>query len=143
MGLSAATNPTISILIAECEDVARARQLFMSAEFREATQRAGLTAPPEVTMADQVQQVPAYLGHASAMARAVHFPEPTPNRAGPRAGRLTTRWTPLRFASRRILEGPGSFGRSCPARRLAPVRCHLWTGGSSRIRWTSRRSRRQ
>jgi hypothetical protein len=36
-----------------------ARQLLQSTEFREATQRACVTAPPEVTMADQVHQVPA------------------------------------------------------------------------------------
>ena len=35
-----------------------ARQLFQWAEFREASQRAGVTAPPEVTIADQVNQVP-------------------------------------------------------------------------------------
>ena len=51
--------PNDLILLAEYEDAARARQLFQSAEFREATQRAGVTAPPEVTMADQVHQVPA------------------------------------------------------------------------------------
>jgi hypothetical protein len=75
MGHSAATNPTASILVAECEDAARARLLFMSAEFREATQRGGRTAPPVVTMADQVQQFPAYLGHASVFAR--EGPSPT------------------------------------------------------------------
>jgi hypothetical protein len=47
------------ILLAEYEDAARARQLFQSAEFREATWRAGVTAPPEVTIDGQVHQVPA------------------------------------------------------------------------------------
>ncbi len=53
------------ILLAKYEDSARARQLFQSAEFREATQRTGVTAPPEVTMAGQVHQVPAELVQAS------------------------------------------------------------------------------
>jgi hypothetical protein len=47
------------ILPAKHEGAARARQLLQSAEFRVATQRDGVTAPPEVTMADQVHQVPA------------------------------------------------------------------------------------
>ena len=51
--------PNDLILLADYEDAARARQLFQSAESREATQRAGVTAPPEVRMADQVHQVPA------------------------------------------------------------------------------------
>jgi hypothetical protein len=41
--------PNDLILLAEYEEAARARQLFQSAEFREATQRAGVAAPPEVT----------------------------------------------------------------------------------------------
>jgi hypothetical protein len=46
------------IFLAEYEDAARAGQLFQSAEFDDAAQRAGVTAPPEVTMADQVHEVP-------------------------------------------------------------------------------------
>ena len=51
--------PNDLILLAEYEDAARARRLFQSAEFREVTQRAGVPALPEVTMADPVHQVPA------------------------------------------------------------------------------------
>ena len=57
--------PNDRILLAEYEDAARARQLSQSAEFGGATQRAGVTAPPEVMMVDQVHQVPAELVHAS------------------------------------------------------------------------------
>lgn len=41
--------PNDLVLLAEYEDLQRARQLFQSPEFREATQRAGVTAPPDVT----------------------------------------------------------------------------------------------
>jgi hypothetical protein len=57
--LRSSDKPNDLILLAEYEDAARARQRFQSAEFREATQRACVTAPPEVTMADQVHQVSA------------------------------------------------------------------------------------
>jgi hypothetical protein len=43
--------PNDLILLAEHEDAARAPRLIRSTEFREATQRTGVTAPPEVTMA--------------------------------------------------------------------------------------------
>jgi len=51
--------PNELVLLAEYEDLDRARQLFQSPEFRDATQRVGVTAPPEVTLTDQVHQVPA------------------------------------------------------------------------------------
>jgi len=54
-----ADNPNELVLLAEYADLERARQLFQSAEFREATQRAGVTAPPDVTLADEVHQLPA------------------------------------------------------------------------------------
>jgi hypothetical protein len=59
MACRTSDRPYDLILLAEYEDAARARQPFQSADFREATQRAGVAAPPEVTMADQVHQVPA------------------------------------------------------------------------------------
>jgi heme-degrading monooxygenase HmoA len=52
-------NPNELILLAEYEDEERVRQLFRSAEFRKATQRAGVSGPPDVTLADEVHQVPA------------------------------------------------------------------------------------
>ena len=51
--------PNELVLLAEYEDIQRARQLFQSAEFREATQRAGVTGLPDVTLADEVHQLPA------------------------------------------------------------------------------------
>ena len=54
-----ADHPNELVLLAEYADLERARQLFQSAEFREATQRAGVAAPPDVTLADEVHQSPA------------------------------------------------------------------------------------
>lgn len=54
-----ADKPNELVLLADYEDLQRARQLFQSPEFREATQRAGVTAPPDVTLAEEVHQVPA------------------------------------------------------------------------------------
>lgn len=51
--------PNDLVLLAEYEDLKRARQLFQSPEFREATQRAGVTAPPDVTLADNVHHLSA------------------------------------------------------------------------------------
>ncbi len=80
------------ILLAKYEDSARARQLFQSAESREATRRTGVTAPPEVTMAGQVHQVPAELVQASVWFERYNAANPAPNRAGPRVGgRLISR----------------------------------------------------
>jgi hypothetical protein len=64
----------------------RARQPFVSAEFREATQGAG-TAPRAMTMADELRQVPAKLVHASDWhERALPVPITEPRR--------TTCWPP-------------------------------------------------
>ena len=70
--------PNDLILLAEYEDAARARQLSQSAEFGGATQRAGVTAPPKVMMADQVDQVPAELVHASVWFERYIAPNPAP-----------------------------------------------------------------
>jgi heme-degrading monooxygenase HmoA len=48
-----------AMLVAEYEDLEKARQLFQSPEFREATQRAGLLGPPDVYFLDEVDQLPA------------------------------------------------------------------------------------
>jgi len=74
------------ILLAEYKDSALARQLFQSAEFREATLRTGVAVPPEVTMAGQGHQVPAELVQASVWFERYVAPNPAPNRAGPRVG---------------------------------------------------------
>ena len=52
----------------------RARLLFQSAEFREPTQSAGVTAPSEVAVAGQVHQVPAELVHASVWFELIESP---------------------------------------------------------------------
>jgi heme-degrading monooxygenase HmoA len=51
--------PTDLVILGEYDDLEKARQLFQSREFREATQRAGVTSPPEVTFADEVHSLPA------------------------------------------------------------------------------------
>jgi heme-degrading monooxygenase HmoA len=52
-------NPNGVVLVAEYEDLEKARQLFQSQEFREAIKRAGVSGPPEVTFLDEVDQLPA------------------------------------------------------------------------------------
>ena len=47
------------VILGEYEDLERARQLFQSQEFREATSRAGVLGPPEVSYLEQVDQLPA------------------------------------------------------------------------------------
>lgn len=47
------------VILGEYEDLEKARQLFQSPEFREATQRGGVTSPPEVTFLDEVDRLPA------------------------------------------------------------------------------------
>jgi heme-degrading monooxygenase HmoA len=54
-----ADKPNEALLLAEYEDADRARQLFQSQEFREATRRAGVTQPPEVTFLDEIDRLPA------------------------------------------------------------------------------------
>ena len=51
--------PNDVVILGDYADLARARQLFQSDEFRAATQRAGVTAPPQVTFADEVLKLPA------------------------------------------------------------------------------------
>lgn len=52
-------NPNHVVIVGTYEDKARAQQLFQSQEFRDATKRAGLTAPPEVTFLDEPFQLSA------------------------------------------------------------------------------------
>ena len=51
--------PNEAVVIGEYDDIEKARQMFQAQEFREATQRAGLLAPPDVTFLDEVDQLPA------------------------------------------------------------------------------------
>lgn len=46
-------------ILGEYEDLEKARQLFHSQEFRDAIRQAGVSAPPEVTYLDEVDQLPA------------------------------------------------------------------------------------
>jgi len=50
--------PNEILILGEYEDVQKARELFRSDEFREATKRAGVQGPPEVTMLNEVIQLP-------------------------------------------------------------------------------------
>lgn len=52
-------NPNHVVIVGRYEDKARAQQLFQSQEFRDATKRAGLTAPPEVIFLDEAFQLEA------------------------------------------------------------------------------------
>ncbi len=47
------------VILAEYEDREKASQMFQSQEFREATQRAGVKGPPEVSFLDEVVNLPA------------------------------------------------------------------------------------
>lgn len=51
--------PNQVLILAQYADMARAQQMFQSQEFRAATKRAGLTAPPEVTFLDEAFKLPA------------------------------------------------------------------------------------
>jgi heme-degrading monooxygenase HmoA len=51
--------PNEVVLIGDYEDLEKARQLFQSQEFREATKRAGVSGPPEVSYLDEVDPAPA------------------------------------------------------------------------------------
>lgn len=51
--------PNEVVLVAEYEDIEKARQMFQSQEFRDATKRAGVIGPPEVSIMDEVDQLPA------------------------------------------------------------------------------------
>jgi quinol monooxygenase YgiN len=50
--------PNQVTILGAYEDLARAQQLFQSQEFRDATKRAGVTSPPEVSFVEQVLQLP-------------------------------------------------------------------------------------
>jgi len=51
--------PNEVMIVGEYEDLARARQLFQSPDFRAAIQRAGVTGRPEVSFMEEVAQLPA------------------------------------------------------------------------------------
>ena len=56
---SKADNPNEVVILGEYADQEKAMQMFQSQEFREATQRAGVKGPPEVTFLDEVVNLPA------------------------------------------------------------------------------------
>ena len=56
---SKADNANEVVILAQYEDMAKAGQMFQSQEFREATQRAGVKGPPDVTFLNEVLQLPA------------------------------------------------------------------------------------
>ena len=56
---SKADNANEVVILGEYEDAAKARQMFQSQEFREATQRGGVKGPPDVTFLTEVLQLPA------------------------------------------------------------------------------------
>lgn len=51
--------PDQAVIVGEYEDLAKARQMFQSQEFREATRRGGVSGPPEVTFLEDAGQLPA------------------------------------------------------------------------------------
>jgi len=57
--LRSVDRPNEVVLLAEYDDLGKARQLFQSQEFREATKRAGVTGPPEIHFLDEVDRLPA------------------------------------------------------------------------------------
>ena len=56
---SKADSPNEVIILGEYEDMERARQLFQSQEFRDATKRAGVMGPPDVTFLNEVVKLSA------------------------------------------------------------------------------------
>ena len=52
-------DPNAIVILGEYESVDKARELFQSQEFREATQRAGMVGTPEVTLLEKVVQLAA------------------------------------------------------------------------------------
>jgi quinol monooxygenase YgiN len=56
---SKADDPNEVVILGEYADKAKAMQLFQSQEFREATARAGVKSPPEVSFLDEVVNLPA------------------------------------------------------------------------------------
>jgi len=62
MGVRAFTkagSPNEVTILGEYEDVEKARQMFQSQEFRDATKRGGVMGPPDVTFLDEVLNLPA------------------------------------------------------------------------------------
>lgn len=57
--LSKADNPNEVLILGEYENTEKARQLFQSQEFRDATKRAGVMGPPDVTFLNEVVNLPA------------------------------------------------------------------------------------
>ena len=56
---SKADSPNEVVILAEYEDREKASQMFQSQDFREATKRAGVMGPPEVSFLDEVVNLPA------------------------------------------------------------------------------------
>jgi quinol monooxygenase YgiN len=56
---SKADNPNEVLILGEYAEKDKAMQLFQSQEFREATARAGVKGPPEVSFLDEVVNLPA------------------------------------------------------------------------------------
>ena len=56
---SKADSPNEVVILGEYADKEKAMQMFQSQEFREATARAGVKGPPEVTLLDEVVNLPA------------------------------------------------------------------------------------
>jgi quinol monooxygenase YgiN len=52
-------SPNEVVILGEYADKEKAMQMFQSKEFREATQRAGVKGPPEVTFLNEVVNMPA------------------------------------------------------------------------------------
>ena len=55
---SKADSPNEVVILGEYADKGKAMQMFQSQEFREATKRAGVTSPPDVTFLDEVVNLP-------------------------------------------------------------------------------------
>jgi heme-degrading monooxygenase HmoA len=58
-GFSKADSPNEVVILGEYESREKATQLFQSQEFREATARAGVKGPPEMTFLNEVVNLPA------------------------------------------------------------------------------------
>ena len=58
-GFSKADSPNEVVILGEYVDKDKAMQMFQSQEFREATARAGVKSPPEVTILNEVVSLPA------------------------------------------------------------------------------------
>lgn len=56
---SKAGSPNEIVILGQYEDREKAGQMFQSQEFREATKRAGVMAPPEMSFLDEVLNLPA------------------------------------------------------------------------------------